>query len=283
MEEVKYLKENGIAVTKDRIVKKFRFRCFVGDAPALALASGTMGHTSYFGCPKCDQVCCNELAGFKAVEYRQMLLYTLPVLLKYAVDPALYHHFLKLHVAVRLLSDPSKYRDYISAAQLLLDQFVQFDSIIGKTNFTFYTHVLMHIPKCVEDYGSLYSWSAYKFENHNRIISCLLRRKHGHIQQFFNRIEELRYAQELEADEEERKKSKFDEFNLKANSIRGGCCMVEPGCPLVITNAFVRNGQEYVSGHQHLKCEDFYDDPLPSMENLGKLLASEILAMAYYL
>lgn len=58
--EVKHLNENGIAVTKDRIVKKFHFRCFVGYAPALALASGTMGHSSFFGCPKCDQVCCIE-------------------------------------------------------------------------------------------------------------------------------------------------------------------------------------------------------------------------------
>lgn len=46
VEEVKLLQQNGIEVTKDRIVKNFRFRCFIADAPARAFASSTMGHAS---------------------------------------------------------------------------------------------------------------------------------------------------------------------------------------------------------------------------------------------
>lgn len=57
VEELKHLKANGLEVTKNRILKKFNFRC---DAPACAFAIGTMSHASYFGCPKCDQVCCSE-------------------------------------------------------------------------------------------------------------------------------------------------------------------------------------------------------------------------------
>lgn len=141
-----------------------------------------------------------ELAGFKAAEFRQMLLYTLPVLLKNIVSPAIYNQVVKLHVAVRLLSDSAKYRDNIAAARELINEFVdQYDATIGKQNFTFYTHCLLHIVDCVEKYGCLYSWSGYKYENHMRIIGRLLRRQHGHIQQFFNRIEELRYANELES------------------------------------------------------------------------------------
>lgn len=100
-----------------------------------------------------------------------------------------------------------------------------------------------------------------------RIIKRLLRRKHWHIEQFFNRIDELRYANELESNEESRNKSKFNQFNLEANSLRDGCCMVEPGYPLVITNSFVRIGLEYVRGYRYVaqKCTDVYDDPLPSM------------------
>lgn len=60
VEEIKLLQQKGIEVTKDRIVKNFKFRCFVADAPARALASSTMGHASYFGCPKCNQVCCMD-------------------------------------------------------------------------------------------------------------------------------------------------------------------------------------------------------------------------------
>lgn len=388
VEEIKLLKEKGIEVTKNRILKKFCFRCFVGDAPALALASGTMSHASYFGCPKCDQVCCmdghklyyqyfvgelrtdesfrarrdvqhhkpqfrdqkvlleevigmvsqfvieamhaidhgvtkrvfkaiiandtvssklsaaalstlqtrfnsfrpyvptefarkprslKELSSYKATEFRQLLLYTIPVLLKNDVSPKLYNSVLKLHVAIRLLSDPNKYKENIGAARLLINEFVEeYDDTIGKKHFTFYTHCLLHIPDYVEKYGALYSWSGYKYENNMRVIGRLLRRPHGHIKQFFNRIEELRYANELQSDDANRNKSKFNSFNLAPNSLRDGCCMVEPGVPLLISNTFVRNGVEYVRGYRYLECIDFYDYPFPSMENMGIFLASNL-------
>lgn len=38
VEEIKLLQKNGVEVTKDRIVKKFSFRCFIADAPARAFA-----------------------------------------------------------------------------------------------------------------------------------------------------------------------------------------------------------------------------------------------------
>lgn len=388
VDEVKKLQENGIFVTKERMKKKFVFRLFIGDAPACSLVTGTMSHASYFGCPKCDQVCCNHnrrmyyqffsgelrtdksfrdrkdvlhhkpefqenrllledvmgmvsqfvieamhavdlgvtkrvtksilgnktegpklsptelsalnsrfvsfrtyvpsefvrkprsfknLAGFKAAEYRQMLLYTFPVLLKDVVSPALYNQVLKLHAAVRLLSDPDKYLDNLSAAKLLINEFVdQYDATIGQQNFTFYTHCLLHIADCVEKNGCLYSWSGYKYENHMRIIARLLRRKHGHIQQFFNRIDELRYANELESNGSNKIKSKFDEFKLKINSVRDGCCMIAPGYPILLTNFFVRDGTEFIRGFRYQECEDFYDDPFPSMENMGILLVSNL-------
>lgn len=391
VEEIKLLQRDGIEVSKDRIVKNFRFRCFVADAPARALASSTMGHSSYFGCPKCNQVCCseghklyyqffvgelrtdesfrqredichhkpqfqhrpsllegiigmvsqiviepmhavdigvtkricsaifgnnvycsnlskaallalkgrfksfrsyvpsdfarkprdlNEISGFKATEYRQILLYTLPVLLKNIVSPLLYKQVLKLHVAIRLLSDPLRYKENIGAARELITQFVdEYDDVIGKKHFTFYSHCLLHIPDDVEKYGPLYSLSAYKYENHMRLIKRLLRRKHGHIKQFFNRVDEMRYADEI-ADELQSGKydaqSKFNEFNLVPNSLRDGCVMLESGYSLVITESFERNGVEMVRGNRFLVSKDFYVDPFPSMENMGTILASQL-------
>lgn len=377
VEEVKKLQENGVEVSKNRIIKKFQFRCFIADGPARSFTTGTMSHASYFGCPKCDQVCCSEghklyyqfhignlrtdesfrqridiqhhkpqfqyrsssleevmgmvsqivieamhavdhgvtkrvvkaifgndslcsrfskatmatiqarfksfrswvpsdfarkprtlteLAYFKATEFRQMLLYTLPVLLKGLVSPQLYRHILKLHAAIRLLSDPSKYKDNINAARKLINDFVdQYDEVIGKKHFTYYTHCLLHVPDCVKKYGPLYSFSAYKFENHMRIIKRLLRRKHGHLKQFFNRIEELRLADELRSNmtSTNRKESKFNSFKLEANSMKDGCCMVSPGVPIVITKMFVLNGLEMVRGCRFQQCTDFYNDPLP--------------------
>lgn len=388
VDELKYLMKNGIKVTKNNLVKKFRARCFVADAPARSLATGTMGHTSYFGCPKCNQVCCQEghklyyqyfvgeprtdesfrqrtdknhhkpqfqnrplliegvmgmvsqflieamhaidlgvckriskvifssssvckglpktvfkalnarfksfrkyvpsdfarkprsleeLHRFKATEFRQMLLYTLPVLLKNVVGAELYKEFIKLHVAIRLLSDPSKYKENINAARELITQFVaEYDDIFGKENFTFYTHCILHLPDYVELYGPLYSLSAYKYENHMRVIKRLLRRKHGHLKQFFNRIEEMRYADELISNEKSRDKSIHNDFVLKPNCLRDGCCMVEPGYPLLITGVHTRDGVQMVRGYRYLKCNDFYVDPVRSMENMGIILASNL-------
>lgn len=384
VEEIEHLQKNGVEVTKNCVLKKFRFRCFVADAPARALASGTMGHASYFGCPKCDQVCCSlghklyyqyfigelrtdesfrqrtdklhhkprfqnratvlervmgmvsqlvieamhavdlgvtkriskmiftskhvtkeafasmqyqfksfrkhvpsefarkprsltEVSSFKATEFRQMLLYTLPVLLKDLVSTDLYVNVLKLHVAIRLLSDPTKYKENINAARELIKEFVdEYDSIFGKENFTFYTHCLLHVADYVELYGPLYSLSAYKYENHMRVIKRLLRRKHGHLKQFFNRIEEMRLADELTSTGAGCNKSVFNEMKIKPNNLRDGCCMVEPGYPLVVTRMFTRNGLEMIRGYRYLECSDFYDEPLHSMENLGIILASDL-------
>lgn len=387
VQEVKLLQENGIEVSKNRVVKNFRFRCFIADAPARSFASSTMGHASYFGCPKCNQVCfseghklyyqffigelrtdesfrkrediqhhkpefqhrssllegiigmvsqivieamhavdlgvtkricnaifgddalcsklsktalaalnarfksfrsyvpsdfarkprdLNESSGFKATEYRQMLLYTLPVLLKNIVSPQLYKQVLKLHVAIRLLSDPVRYKDNLKAARQLISDFVeQYDDTIGKKHFTYYTHCLLHITDYVEQYGPLYSLSAYKYENHMRLIKRLLRRKHGHIKQFFNRVDEMRYANELESIDYVGN-CKFNEFNLEENSLKDGCCMVEPGYPIIITESFHRNGVKMVRGKRFLTCRDFYDDPLSSMDNMGIILASNL-------
>lgn len=218
----------------------------------------------------------NELSGFKATEFRQLLLYTLPVLLKNIVSPQLYNQVIKLHVAIRLLSDPLRYKENLNAARKLISDFVNvYDDTIGKNHFTYYTHCLLHITDYVEMYGPLYSLSAYKYENHMRLIKRLLRRKHGHIKQFFNRVDEMRYADELESNDHNRE-CKFNEFNLEANSLRDGCCMVEPGYPLIITDVFTRNGVKMIRGKRFLKCSDFYDDPIPSMENMGIILASNL-------
>lgn len=380
VDELKELNSNGVAATKDKINKKFRFRCFIGDGPATAFANGTMGHASYFGCPKCDQVCCTdghkmyyqffigelrtdesfrnredilhhkpqfqkkasllesligmisqfvidcmhavdlgvtkkimkfvlkdskmfdalnarfqsfrayvpsdferkprtlkEFGSFKANECRQMLLYTIPVLLKGLVSEQLYGQFIKLHVAIRLLSDPLRYKDNIAAARKLISEFVfDYDESFGKSNFTFNTHVLLHLPDYAELYGPIYSFSAYKYENHMRLIRRLLRRKNGHLQQFFNRCEEMRYAAELEENDGIGTESRCNEFILEAKSLRDGCCMLDSGHPVIITESFTRNGIKMIRGRRFLQCNDFYVDPVPSMENMGIILASDL-------
>lgn len=58
VEELQHFPKNGVKVTRNGLLKIFKFRCIVADAPARAFAAGVMCHASYFGCPKYDQVCC---------------------------------------------------------------------------------------------------------------------------------------------------------------------------------------------------------------------------------
>lgn len=219
---------------------------------------------------------------FKANEFRQILLYTVPVLLKNLVSPQMYKVVLKLHIAIRFLSDPQKYKDNIQAARQLLIQYVAaFDNAFGIDNFKFKTHCLLHISDYVELFGALYSFSGYKHENHLRILKYLIRKNNLALQQFYNRFEEISYVNEIQRSLtkstcEDDTTFKFDNFILKPNSLCDGCCMMDLGIPLVITGLHMRNGIKTIRGKRYLQCSNFYEDPLPSMEYVGTILAGNL-------
>lgn len=56
VEELKIIAENGVKVTPSLIVKPLKIRAFICDTPARSMVTGCLGHASYHGCNKCDQV-----------------------------------------------------------------------------------------------------------------------------------------------------------------------------------------------------------------------------------
>lgn len=215
-----------------------------------------------------------QLKKFKANEMKQMLSYTLPVLIKDYVEPRIFQEVLLLHVAIRLLQDPQNNRQNLDAAQALLDLFVlKYPDVFGVENFTYNTHCLIHLPDVVEQFGALYSFSAYKNENHLRILDRLLRKQSLHLQQLYNRFAEISNANEIEFNRMD-KSFQYDTFILRANNLRDGCCMVKPGFPLEITELIESDGSKIIRGRRYLSCENFFDYTVQSMENLGILLAS---------
>lgn len=66
-EEITELQANGVICGKDRVLKPFKIRAFICDAPAAAFTSGRIGHSSYHGCPKCDQICTRDEANSRLV------------------------------------------------------------------------------------------------------------------------------------------------------------------------------------------------------------------------
>lgn len=216
----------------------------------------------------------DEVHHFKANELRQILLYTFPIMLKGFVSEQLYGEVMLYHVAFRLLQDPNDCRQNANAAREFLELFVsQYSASFGIQNFTYNTHCVLHIPDCVEQYGQLYS---FRGENYNRILKKLMRKNNLHLQQFSNRFAEISNARELLENAENRDQFKYNNFILKPNSLRDGCCMVRPGIPIIVTGLTDVNDTQILRGRRFLKCENFYEYPVGSMENLGTILASKL-------
>lgn len=110
----------------------------------------------------------NELARFKASEFRTLLLYILVVALKDLVDPAVYDHFLLLHCSMSILLSQQHINTLgIPLARECLTVFVKHcEALYGKQFYVYNVHALYHICDDAEKYGPLDNISAFPFENY---------------------------------------------------------------------------------------------------------------------
>jgi len=109
----------------------------------------------------------DELAHFKATEFRTFLLYLGPAVLKGIVDHSIYEHFTLLHSAIVILCS----ENYIATLgcqvpSMLLKTFVQHSEYLYNSEFLIYNvHYLIHLSEDVLRYGKLDSFAAFPFEN----------------------------------------------------------------------------------------------------------------------
>lgn len=124
----------------------------------------------------------------KATECRSILLYYGIIIFKDIFPINMYEHFLHLSMGARLLADPNQ--DGLEIAQQLLEKFVaDFTKFYGP-QLTYVVHTILHFKIYVETFGPMYSFSAYRFENHLRLIKDFVKRKSEVLLQFRNRIAE---------------------------------------------------------------------------------------------
>jgi len=104
---------------------------------------------------------------WKAVEFRNFLLYTGPVVLKHILRKEIYNHLITLHVATTILVSPSLCQDrLISYAEALLIHFVtSFEILYAKEYISHNVHNLLHLCSDVRIFGPLDNFSAFRFEN----------------------------------------------------------------------------------------------------------------------
>ena len=109
-----------------------------------------------------------DIERWKATECRQFLLYTGLVVLKDGLKNNYYTHFLSMSVAIRILADEelhlnSELRSY---AKNLIQWFNENYAFLYSAQFiTYNVHVALRLSECVENFGPLDDFSAFKFEN----------------------------------------------------------------------------------------------------------------------
>lgn len=88
----------------------------------------------------------NDIDRWKAVEFRSFLLYVGPIALKRVLRKDQYLHFLKLHIAIHILSENESTLQAKQYAGLLLNEFVEQYGVLYCThNLIYNVHSLTHL------------------------------------------------------------------------------------------------------------------------------------------
>jgi hypothetical protein len=135
----------------------------------------------------------NELAHWKATEFRTFLLYIGYFVVHKIVSDQVLEHFLFLSVAIRLLvcEEWAKDSDRRSLAHELLVYFVEEAvNIYGREFLVYNVHTLVHICKEAEFFGCLDNSSAFIFENFMQVLKKSAHSGRNPITQVCRRLKE---------------------------------------------------------------------------------------------
>lgn len=121
---------------------------------------------------------------YKATELRQILVYSGPAIFHGLVNSAVYVHFLLLHTAMRIYTDPLCAGNEITLAEKLIRVFVLRAEEVYNVKFLSYNiHGLLHLGEDVRRFGALDSYSAFPFENNMTYFRKCCKKPNQHLQQ----------------------------------------------------------------------------------------------------
>lgn len=132
-----------------------------------------------------------EVERWKATEFRTLLLYFGPIVLKDYLDKPRYEHFLLLHFAVYVMSS-NNYCWLFENAKACMEQFVyQMNELYGKGSYVYNVHCLLHVADAVKRFGPLDKWSCFPFESFLHQLKRRVRSANQPLVQITNRIHEM--------------------------------------------------------------------------------------------
>ena len=228
-----------------------------------------------------------ELDRWKATEFRQLLMYTGPVVLNGILPKPVFDHFMLLSVGISLLCSPRFCLEFNTYAHELLVTFVQMSERIYNPGFLVYNvHGLVHIADDVRRHGNLDSCSAFPFENHLRMLKLLVRKSSLPLPQIVRRISERMLFREsptiktvpqisVKAEhfdgpvplgyEGARQYSQLWRGGIFLSlDVRDNCVAQDDMLPALIRNILLIADQYFIVCESFGVVSDLFDDPLPS-------------------
>ena len=200
----------------------------------------------------------HEICRFKATEFRMLNMYTGIVLFRNIFTNSQYVHFLKLSCAIRFLHEHNIDDNKLDIAETLLNQYVfEFSAFYGEENVTYVVHTLLHLVECCRNFGSLASFSCYKFENFLQILKKKIKKPTYILKQLGKRINEMWSV----ASESSTKKPYVNDYDLK-NDWKNGFCLLKSREILRIHD-FVEN-ENLLVGKKYSNLHDFFNEPIQS-------------------
>lgn len=131
----------------------------------------------------------------KAHEWKNQGLYYLPVCLLGILPTKYYNHWCKFVYSLHILLQTKITAEELELAKKLLISFVEkIEEYYGQEFMRFNVHILVHLPDFVKQFGALWAWSAFPFENYNGILKHLFHGTQCLPQQICKMYFRLRYV-----------------------------------------------------------------------------------------
>lgn len=219
-----------------------------------------------------------ELDRFKATEFRLLLLYTGPVVLKRLLSDDLYNHFLLFHSSIRILSSKKLFSQknlLENARQMLLRFVTKISALYGKEACIYNVHSLIHLADDVENTKlSLNDLSCFPFESFLGYMIRQIRGANRPLEQLVKRLSEKSICDVMFEEKEDFtlnatnrlniKTLSFKNFLLRSVGMRDCYVLLKNNCVLKITDI----DNSYLTGFVSSKLQNFYSYPLHS-EKVG--------------
>ncbi|XP_043279868.1 uncharacterized protein [Venturia canescens] len=231
---------------------------------------------------------------WKAIEFRQFLLYTGPIVLRKVLSDGMYNHFMTLHVLIRILCEVEQHQDKLDYAENLAKHFIRsFGEIYGVHLITHNVHGIIHLVEDARIHGSIEKFSAFKFENFMQTLKKMVRKPDKPLQQIARRYGEIQTAKTTCSDNNEisddlnliassshnegplpesccnpqYKIIRSSKFTIRAGGQADSCCILKNGDIFTVSNiATCRDTQELMIIGRKLAFEDnFFNIPCPSL------------------